>query len=304
MISVIIPVYKNRELFFNNLKINKKYFSGCELIILNDDPREKIAVEVKKIIPQAIAIDNKINLGFGSNANSGIKKSGGEFIFLLNSDVILKDDSFKKSVELFKKDKNIFAVSFAQLESNGNLVGANRGFFKDGLINHDRKTTFDRRQPFFNFWAEGGSSVFRRKLLLELGSFDPLYNPFYWEDIDLSYRAWKSGYRIYFNPEVQVQHFHESTIGKYFSKSAVLKIAYRNQFIFNWKNLTDKEYLNKHLSFLPILLLKSLIDGNWLMILGFFLALRRLPAILESRKKAVKLFSKTDREILSLFINE
>jgi len=192
-------------------------------------------------------------------------------------------------------------LSFAQYESDGKLIGANRGFFKDGLINHDRQLITDNRRLTTNFWAEGGSSIFRRNLFIELGSFDQLYNPFYWEDIDLSYRAWKSGYKIYYYPVVKVQHHHESTIGKFFQKSSILKTAYRNQFIFNWKNITDTDLLAKHLFTLPIILLKSLINGNWLLLKGFFLALIRLPKIFESRQKTIKLFKKTDREILDLF---
>ncbi|PJE58197.1 MAG: glycosyltransferase family 2 protein, partial [Candidatus Portnoybacteria bacterium CG10_big_fil_rev_8_21_14_0_10_36_7] len=45
-----------------------------------------------------------------------------------------------------------------------------------------------------------------------LNGFDELYSPFYWEDIDLSYRAWKTGYTVLFDPQVLVEHHHETTI--------------------------------------------------------------------------------------------
>ena len=121
--------------------------------------------------------------------------------------------------------------------------------------------------------------------------FYDLFNPFYWEDIDLSYRAWKSGYQILYDPNIKVKHQHESTIGKYFDKNNVAKIAFRNQIIFQWKNLTDSDLIKKHL--LNILKL--------IFIPGFFNALVKLPEILQARKKAVKLFVKSDKEILNLF---
>jgi GT2 family glycosyltransferase len=133
--------------------------------------------------------------------------------------------------------------------------------------------------------------MFKRKLFIDLGLLDELYNPFYWEDIDLSYRAWKAGYKILYDPNVKVEHHHESTIGKYFDERKVLKIAFRNQLIFHWKNLTDKDLIFKHLLNLPKLIFVS----------GFFDALIRLPKILKSRKKTIKLFKKTDREILDKF---
>ena len=59
---------------------------------------------------------------------------------------------------------------------------------------------------------------------LKLGGMDTLYSPFYWEDIDLSYRAWKSGYQILYDPNIIVEHHHESTIAKYFDKKKVSDI--------------------------------------------------------------------------------
>jgi len=289
-ISIIIPVYKNYQMFYKYLEINKKYFDGCEVIIMNDYPEENITKQVKKIYPLAITVNNNKNLGFAGNVNRGVLKATKNYIFLINSDVVLKDDSFIKALEYFKKDQKLFAVGFAQIEKDGKIVGSNRGYFNNGLINHSSLSS-DIYHLTSNFWAEGGSSIFRKKLFVDLGLLDELYNPFYWEDIDLSYRAWKAGYKVLFDRNITVEHHHESTIGKYFDKSKVLKIAFRNQLIFLWKNLTDKDLITRHLLSLP----------KFIFIPGFFDALTRLPKILQSRKKAIKLFKKTDKEILGLF---
>ncbi len=278
-------------MFYRFLEINKKYFSSCEVIVMNDYPQTNITSKVKKIYPEAVVINNKKNLGFAGNVNKGILKATRNFILLMNSDVVLKDNSFLKTLEYFKKDRKLFAVGFAQIEKDGKIVGANRAYFQNGLINHSYQQVTSHQQLISNFWAEGGSSIFKKKLFIDLGSLDELYNPFYWEDIDISYRAWKSGYKILYDPNIQVEHHHESTIGKYFDKSEVLKIAFRNQLIFHWKNLTDKDLIIKHLLNLP----------QFIFIPGFFDALIRLTKILISRKKTVKLFKKTDKEILSLF---
>ncbi|MDO9027742.1 MAG: glycosyltransferase family 2 protein [Candidatus Roizmanbacteria bacterium] len=288
-ISIIIPVYKNYEMFFKYLEINKKYFDGCEIIVMNDYPLKNISKPVKKIYSEAIIINNKKNLGFAGNVNRGVLKTTRNYIFLMNSDVVLKDNSFLTSLNHFQKDKKLFAVGFAQIEKNGKIVGANRGYFQNGLINHGHLTpNLYHLTPIF--WAEGGSSIFRKKLFIDLGLLDELYNPFYWEDIDLSYRAWKAGYRVAFTPGVKVEHHHESTIGKYFDKKKIMKTAFRNQLIFHWKNLTDKDLILKHLLNIP----------KFIFIPGFFDAFIRLPKILQARKKTIKLFKKNDKEILDL----
>ncbi|MFA6081075.1 MAG: glycosyltransferase family 2 protein [Patescibacteria group bacterium] len=289
-ISIIIPVYKNYEMFFKFFEINKKYFENCEVIVMNDYPQENITKPVKKIFSDAIVMNNKKNLGFAGNVNRGILKSTRDYVFLMNSDVVLKDDSYLNSLRHFKLDKSLFAVGFAQIEKDNKIVGANRAYFSNGLINHTSlQTTSNGPCPIF--WAEGGSSIFKKSLFIELGLLDDLYNPFYWEDIDLSYRAWKAGYKILFDQNIKVEHRHESTIGKYFDKSKIIKTAFRNQLIFHWKNLTDKDLIIKHLMNIP----------RFIFFPGFFEALIRLPKILQERKKTVKLFKETDIEILSKF---
>lgn len=277
-------------MFYRYLEINKKYFDGCEIIVMNDYSFENITKQVLAIFSEAIVVNNKKNLGFAGNVNKGVKKSTRNYVFLMNSDVVLKDDSFKRSIEYFKKDKDLFAVGFAQIEKDGRIVGANRAYFKNGLVNHSPLSS-NIYHLKSNFWAEGGSSIFKKKLFIDLGLLDELFNPFYWEDIDLSYRAWKAGYKILYDPSIKVEHHHESTIGKYFDKRKVLKIAFRNQLTFNWKNLTDRKLIFEHLLNFPKLIF----------IPGFFDALIRLPKILKSRKKTIKLFKKTDKEILNLF---
>jgi len=279
-------------MFYQYLEINKKYFDGCEVIVMNDYPQENIIKTTTKIVPEAKVFNNKKNLGFAGNVNLGVLKAKRNYIFLINSDVVLKDNSFLNALDYFKKDRRLFAVGFAQIEKDGKIVGANRAYFNNGLINHSQQLISNFQQPISNFWAEGGSSIFRKKLLVNLGLFDEFYNPFYWEDIDLSYRAWKAGYKILYDPNIKVEHYHESTIGKYFDKSRILKIAFRNQMIFQWKNLTDKDLILKHLLNIP----------KFIFIPGFFDALIRLPKILQARKKTIKLFVKSDKEILSLFL--
>lgn len=297
-ISVIIPVYKNYEMFYGFLTVNRKYLEGCEVLIMNDYPLETITKSVHKIMPHARVFNNKKNLGFAGNVNRGVSKSTRNYVMFMNSDVVLKDNSFTNSLNHFKRNRKLFAVSFSQKEKGGKLVGANSGYFSQGMVNHRGRNAI---KLSINFWAEGGTAIFKKKLFIEFGMLDNLFNPFYWEDIDLSYRAWKAGYMVLFDPNIVVEHHHESTIGKYFDKSKVLKTAFRNQLIFQWKNLTDRDMLNDHFLNLVRLFFVSLLKWDRIFLTGLFNALIRLPTILRSREKALKLFVRGDREILAQF---
>ncbi|MGB9707279.1 MAG: glycosyltransferase family 2 protein [Microgenomates group bacterium] len=279
MISVIIPTYKNTELFLKNLVNNLKYLNNYQIIIVNDDPSKSIKKEIKNLISRQkiksdiVLIENKKNLGFGQSVNSAIKKAKGKYLLLLNSDVVLKNKNYLLALNCFKNDPKVFAVSFAQIEKDGSIVGKNKIFWYKGLYHHQKSGDLKFGE---NGWAEGGASIFDKEKFIKLGGFDPLFSPFYWEDVDLSFRAKKLGYKILFNPKVKVLHQHESTIGKYFNKDQIEKIAFRNQLIFTWKNIDNFKKLIEHVLYLP---LNINFKKNYL--LGFFEAIK----ILLNKKK-------------------
>jgi GT2 family glycosyltransferase len=131
--------------------------------------------------------------------------------------------------------------------------------------------------------------------------FDTLYSPFYWEDIDLSYRAWKAGYTIRFDTHVLVEHHHESTIATYFQKSRIDTIAYRNQLITIWKNISDYRYFGEHILYLVKNLITYPFKGEMSFLKGFWMALLLLPQIITKRNQQKRLWKKTDREIFQQF---
>src|SRR5581483_3486387 len=136
------------------------------------------------------------------------------------------------------------------------LRGRGIGQWKKGFLIH----TAGSIEGKLTLWASGGSSAFRRSYWKKLGGLYSIYNPFYWEDIDLCYRAWKSGYTIMFEPKSIVVHEHEEgAIRSQNSASKIKIIAYRNQFIFVWLNITDRNYLQNHIGMLPYLVLRSIL---------------------------------------------
>ncbi len=295
MISVIIPSYKNKELLLTNLKHNLQYLPYCEVIIVNDDPTDSLKQDLKEF-PQILLIENPENKGFGQSVNLGLTKAKYPFVMLLNSDVCLIDDSFKNALRQLKKDSTLFAISFAQKEKDGSLVGKNKLYWKNGMIYHQKSNnlTFG-----INGWAEGGSCLIDRKKFMDLKGFDSQYKPFYWEDIDLSYRAWKHGYKVFFDPEIIVEHNHESTIGKYFTPHTVETTSFRNQFIFIWKNITDIKLILSHICLLPYnIVYYFLMKGRFNFLLGLLEAIKRVNEVLVLRKDSCNGNTLSDEKIL------
>lgn len=253
MISTVIPIYKNTGKFLALFKHNFPLLKNTQLIIVNDSPTEKPEPQILKIAPQALVINNPKNLGFAKSMNIGVKKAQGDYLLFLNSDVKLLDNKFNQAIAEFKNNPRLFALTFAQIEANGHLTGANQGSFYQGLFQHQERTS---QSVSLNLWPEGGSSLLRKKYFLKLKGFDEDYSPFYWEDVDLGFRAQKKGWQTWFYPKIKVKHQHQTTIGQYYSQTKIKTIAFRNQLLFIWKNLSFGQQF-QHWCLLPLILLKN-----------------------------------------------
>lgn len=292
MISIVIPTYNNTRQLIENIKKNKTYFDRNEVIVINDFPGKSIVKHINEF-PYVKLLENSSNLGFAGSVNHAILKTSHAYVMLLNDDVLLTDTSYLKAITTLQSNSKLFAVSFAQRQKNGLVIGKNRLYWKSGFLRHAK--AWDMK-PGINGWAEGGSCIIDKEKYLKLGGFDPMYSPFYWEDVDLSYRAWKQGYTIFFDPTIVVNHQHESTIGKQFNREMIDTISYRNQFIFIWKNVTDFNLLASHLLCILITLPRMLIT-NTKYVKGLIQALQKLPKLINKKNKDVL----SDKEILSKF---
>jgi GT2 family glycosyltransferase len=207
-ISVIIPNYNGKELLAKNLPTVVKNCPDCETILVDDNSTDDSVKFVKKNFKSVKIIENKKNKGFALSVNSGVLASKAQFIILLNSDVVPQKAFLKHAVAVIEKKNDLFAVGFADYShENGGVATRGRGgaMFTRGLFNH-----FAANPKYGEtLWVSGGSGIFDRRKFLELSGFDSIYSPFYWEDIDLSYRAWKKGFRSIFQPKSKVDHYHE-----------------------------------------------------------------------------------------------
>lgn len=312
-LSIVIPNYNGEKILTKNLPhvlaAVKEYKKGkVEIIIANDPSTDKSAeviasfiasIKEKHVVGKTIDNAKKEESGFSKNVNRGIKLATGDILILLNSDVRPYKEFLEPLLAHFSDDK-VFAVGcLDESIEEGESVPRGRavGWWQRGFLQHKAAGISEGN----SLWASGGSSAFRKSIWDKLGGLDNLFNPFYWEDIDLSYRAWKSGYKVLFEPKSIVVHEHEQgTIKTKFKASHVQKIAYRNQYFFIWKNITDKKLLLSHILWTPYHLLKAVSRRDIVFLQGFLSALMQLERVKDSRYRAKKFFVKKDAEILKM----
>ncbi len=303
-ISVVIPNYNGEDLLKKNLpkliqELNK-YKKGKYEIIVVDDASIDNSVTYLQSLANIQFLQNPKNVGFSKTVNYGVAKASGEIILLLNTDVYPESGFLEPLVANFN-DNEVFAVGCMDksVEKDGYILrGRGIGSWKRGFLVHSRGEV-DAKDTL---WVSGGSGAFRKSIWDKLGGLDPLFSPFYWEDIDLSYRALKSGYKLIFEPKSVVYHEHEKgVIKKQFKKSYVQSIVYRNMFYFVWTNVTDLNLILSHFIWLPYHFLNTLLKGEYAFYLGLIKAILNIPKVLHYRYNNTKLFSKTDKEVTSIY---
>jgi GT2 family glycosyltransferase len=292
-VSAIIPNLNGEKLLEKNLPLllsAKDNPENClsEVIVVDDGSWDGSVKLITSKFPQVKLIKHKINRGFSAAVNTGVRMAKGDLILLLNTDVI-PGEKFLVPVLKHFEDRKVFAVS---LHEKG--FGWAGGSFADGYI--QLAMGEEGGKVHRSFYVSGGSGVFRRDYWMELGGMDEkLLSPFYWEDIDLCYRAAKRGYINLWEPAGGVIHDHESTISK-FPKSYVQRIRERNQLLVIWKNIGSSNLIRKHVVGVARRLFRH--PGYVRIVL---MALGRVGVAIKARKKEIRESKVSDEVIFSSF---
>jgi len=294
LITLIIPNWNGIKLLERNLPgVISVLPEGSEVIVVDDGSSDKSVdylhgKPLRKLLNESQVkikiIKNFRNRGFIYSCNRAAKEASGEYLVLLNNDVVPYRGFLERATSHFK-DPDVFAISF-----NEGQFGWAKIWWRGGFIHHG--VGGSGKRPHISAWASGGSAVFRKTMWEKLGGFDELFHPFYWEDFDLGYRAWKNGWKIIWEPEAKVSHKHESTTAK-IDRSYLSLVKERNQLLFIWKNIKPTSWRVDNVFGI---ILRILVGPNYLKVLAS--AIRQY---LRKGKPTSRQGKLTDREIISKF---
>ncbi|MBI3576790.1 glycosyltransferase family 2 protein [Candidatus Gottesmanbacteria bacterium] len=269
---VVIPNRNGAALLRKNLPAVLDAAKRADVIVVDDASTDDSVEVLKKEFPNVIIVQKDRHEGYASTVNAGVAAASGDIVVLLNSDVRPEKNFLAPLIAHFN-DPKICAVGCLDKSIEGSTVvlrGRGLSRWEKGMFLHSRGEV-DKTDTA---WVAGGSGAFRKSTWNQLGGMDPLFDPFYWEDIDFSYRAVKAGYKILFEPKSVVTHEHDKGIIKQeYSPFQIKTIAYRNQFLFIWKNLSDPRIWIEHIFWTPVRLLQALFRGDFAMLLGYWSAL-------------------------------
>ena len=218
--------------------------------------------------------------------NDAAKVARGRVIILLNNDEWIDKQFICKITEQFKStSEDVFcAIPMSLNEDNSRYQGGLIGLeFKWGhyWIAHDFKMNQRKTNQTV---VVGCLGSYDREKFIEIGGFEPLLLPFYWEDADLSYRASKRGWKCKYVPDAITYHRNKATISK-FDRSWINLVNRRNKLLFFYLNCNDKNHWIQHLLKFPIFILKELLKGELDYLKAFGWCLINWSHIYTRRKK-------------------
>ncbi|HEX5044648.1 MAG TPA: glycosyltransferase [Candidatus Polarisedimenticolaceae bacterium] len=295
--AVAIPSWKGAALLRRHLPsvLAEARLSGASGVVVCDDGADaETAAVIAADFPSVRLHVRPERGGFSRSATDAVIAAEAEIVVLLNNDMEVHAGCFGALVAPFGRHPNLFAAVPRIVRSATGLDEAHtRLHFRRGVV----ATSVGGDPSRAPDYACGGAMAVRRSVFLELGGFDPLFAPFYWEDVDLSYRARKRGMEIAFVPEARVDHDHGATIGGRFPRAEVSRVYERNRLLFTWKNLTDPGLFRRHLAGLVPKLLWD-VAAHPAFVRGALDALARRAEVSASREAERRQARVSDRELL------
>ena len=268
-----------------------------EVMVIDDCSNDNSLGILADEFPEVRTEQTPQNLGFQEANNYAVKLAESKIVMPMNNDIKLDPKALHYLAQHFD-NKDIFAVSgkiFA-FDQTTFLYGNRGGYFQKGHFHLYEKPPEDDSQTLF---ACGGAFMVNRQKYLDLGGFDSMYHPLYYEEIDLSYRALKRGWKVHYEPQSIAYHKVQATITRQEKLRRISLISARNNYLFVWKNILDRSMTLTFLFYIPLFLLRDLFRLKSRFWIAFYMALKRLPRALKGRSIEQSDVLYSDREILS-----
>ena len=261
LLSIVIVSYNVKSLLSDCILSLQKYISvPFEIIVVDNASMDGTQENIKKDFPTIKLIENKSNVGFSAANNLGFNLANGEYIFMLNPDTELKDNSFNVLLD-FIKNENDFIAGPKLLNTDGThqisywhypkvLQHVLELFFLSKFIDISKyKTISNETNPEVDF-CSGAALLMKKTTLQKLNGLDE--HLFWMDDVDLCYRNKLNGGKTFYVPACSLAH-HLGASGKknyniVISNQIISKLKYYNK---------HKQYFNFCIS-LPVFLLQIL----------------------------------------------
>ena len=215
MVSIILLNWNGKRFLHDCIQsVQTQTYQNVELIIVDNCSTDGSQNVLRQRNEEYQLFLNEKNLGYCGGANFGIHKAKGEYVLLVNPDVILSPDFLAQLVETAENKENVGILTGKLLRFDKQTLDSTGQFLRRNLSplerGYDEADTGQYEQPEYVFSSCGAVAFYRRAMLeviqLEGEYFDETYFAFY-EDLDIGWRSQLFGWKAYYVPEAVAYHY-------------------------------------------------------------------------------------------------
>ena len=239
MIDIVIPNWNGKHFLETCLNaVRAQTFCDWRVFLVDNGSQDGSVEYVREHFPEVRVIALAENTGFSPAVNRGIAAGDAEFVFLLNNDTELAPDCLERLMEAAASSPaDFFAAKMVNYHQRNLLDGAGEGYLRGGA--GYRLGTLEADGGFYDasrtvFGACAGAALYRRRVLREVGEFDPDFFA-YLEDVDWTLRAARLGKVCRYVAEARVYHIGSATSGSKINPFTV-RLSTRNSLFVLAKN--------------------------------------------------------------------
>jgi len=227
MVSFVIPNWNHKQMLSECIAsiYSNSDFIQKDVIVVDNASTDGSSDHIKKMYPEIIWIQNKTNLGYAKAINQGILLSKGDFLFLLNNDIKLMEDTSEKLLTLLLENPGIGAAAPVLYYPNGKIqiscrrfptpsalllefLGINKmgRFYRWKLRKDEHLLDGTVLQPM------ASALMVKRQCWNAVGPLDEEF-PIFFNDVDWCYRLYKdTAYTIHLYPEAKAIHHEGASV--------------------------------------------------------------------------------------------
>jgi GT2 family glycosyltransferase len=186
------------------------------------------------------------NMFFGGGCNIGAKAARGTFLLFLNNDVLVTPGSVDGLVAQYRSSFSPGAIGPKFLYPNGHLQEAGAFVLASGWTFQQGKGGSQPDQHFARGvhivdYCSAACLLMKRDTFVTYGGFDPIFEPAYFEDVDLCFRLRANGLYTYYASDITVYHEEQATSAALWSREEFLAINVTNhrKFLQRWSTYLE-----------------------------------------------------------------
>jgi glycosyltransferase involved in cell wall biosynthesis len=201
-VSVIIPVHDGERTIRPCLgSVAASDYPNFEIILVDDGSTDGSRQKAQGLYDRLVSLGR--NMGAAAARNCGAAVSTGDILFFLDADITIERDTLTRIVQGLQERPDVSAL-FCSYQKDT----IPRNFFSvyKNLVHH--YTHQISRADAATFCA--GFGAIRREVFLAMDGFDESYRSL--EDVELGYRLYRAGHKIWLNKDIQVEHWKHYTL--------------------------------------------------------------------------------------------